>query len=98
MFFQTKILYRTWIQNVEPTSPKFDRLKAPHGPARDKMISLISRGKMNRYRLPGDVIFEETPEYNSKTMLWGSREVAQEWLDFASTDRGFISGEITEIV
>jgi hypothetical protein len=61
------------------------------------MISLITRGEMNRYRLPGDVIFEETPEGNTKTMLWRSRAAAQEWLDFATTENGFISGEITEI-
>lgn len=96
MTITTKTLHEKWMKMPEPENANYDRLTAPHAPTRDKMAELIERGELERYRKPDDVIFEETPDCNSITMTWKSREVAQEWLDFVSPMEGFISGEVIE--
>lgn len=96
MTIQTRILFDSWLTLPEPENDNFDRLTVAHEATRSVIADLITRGELERYRKPGDVIMETTPDGNMFTMTWSSRAVAQEWLDYCATGSGYISGEIIE--
>jgi hypothetical protein len=65
-------------------TPGMDRLAHPDEITRVKLAELITRDELPRYR--GDeVTFDRTDTSFTITMLWKSREVAQEYADFCSS-------------
>jgi hypothetical protein len=100
MTIYTKILLQPNMVNTKPEAetPNWDRYDWPHEATRNKMISLIERGEMERYRTDSNHKVEITSEALIVTLPWASRAGAQEWLDFCAASDPFISGEIIETV
>lgn len=66
-------------------SPTFDRLNpAIHPDGREKLIDLVNRGELPRYRGDETQIVVTDTEI-TVTMTWQSLSVAQEYLDFCVT-------------
>jgi hypothetical protein len=98
MTISTKILFHPNITHKKPGAdvPNWDRYNWPVDVTRIKMIELIERGEMERYRTDSNQNVEITDEALIVTLPWKSREVAQEWLDFCATSELYLSGEIIE--
>lgn len=97
MTIQTRITNESWLTIPEPDNDNYDRLTVSHEPTLAKLTDLINRGEIPRYRKPGDVVMEVDDDGKHVfIMTWGSRDVAQEWIDFCATTSSFISGEIIE--